>query len=267
MRRLIALGSLTGAPGVTTAALALASCWPHVASDGRPVVVEANVWGGDLATRCGVPHSPGLLDVAATARQPHPGSLLGAVAELPCGVRAVLAPAGRPACREAVRVLAGEQGRAVLTGGEGDRGTVLLDLGRLGEHSDELVAAADHILLVTTGTPEALTHVRAHLLATRAAPSWATVVVVGPCPYSGQEIAQALDVERVWHLPWDPKTVSSFAARRAIPPPSRFRTPPLMAASLELARRIAASLPSGEQQPKDLPGQLRSAVAERRTTA
>ncbi|WP_166029145.1 hypothetical protein [Streptomyces chilikensis] len=265
MRRLIALGSLTGAPGVTTAALALASCWPHVASDGRPVVVEANVWGGDLATRCGVPHSPGLLDVAATARQPHPGSLLGAVATLPCGVRAVVAPAGRPACREAVRVLAGEQGQAVLTGAEGDRGTVLLDLGRLGEHSDELLAAADHILLVTSGTPEALTHVRAHLLASRAASSWATLVVVGPCPYSGQEIAQALDVERVWFLPWDPKTVAAFAARRAVPPPSRFRTPPLMAESLELARRIAAVTPGGDQRPTDLSGQLRSALTEKRT--
>jgi hypothetical protein len=266
VRRLIALGSLTGAPGVTTTALALAGCWPHVAGDGRPVVVEANVWGGDLATRCGVPHTPGLLDVAATARQTHPGSLLGAATELPCGVRAVVAPAGRLACREAVRVLATENGRKVLAGGEDDWGTVLLDLGRLGEHSDELLAAADHVLLVTGGTPEALAHVHAHLLASRDAVARTTLVVVGECPYPVSEISQALAIEPVVFLPWDPKTVTSLAGRRAVPAPTRFRTPPLLSASRDLVRQLAGVHAEQAATPvTSLSDQLRSALGERKT--
>lgn len=243
MRRLIALGSLSGAPGVTTTALALAAAWPPEADGGvRPVVVEANVWGGDLATRCGAPHTPGLLDVAAAARQPQPGSLLGAVAELPFGVRAVVAPAGRGPCGEAVRVLAAGSGRRVLTGESGDRGTVLLDVGRISEGVEGLLGAADHVMLVTRGCPEALTHVYAHLLGVDEESRRITLVVVGPCPFPSEEITQALSVERVVFLPWDVKTVAAMRSHRRITlRTSGFRAGALMAAAHVLARQISGA--------------------------
>jgi hypothetical protein len=241
VRRLIALGSLTGAPGVTTTACALAAAWPEAADTGvRPVVVETNVWGGDLAVRHGVPHA--LLDVAATARQAQPGSLLGAVAELPFGVRAVAAPAGRGACREAVRVLGGEAGRRVLTGEASDRGTVLLDLGRISPDVDELLDAADEVVLVTRGCPEALAHVFPHRQSAGEEARLMSLVVVGSCPYPAEEIAQVLGIERVTFLPWDPKAVTAMGGRRPVTlRTTGFRAFPLAAAAHLLARDLAGT--------------------------
>ncbi|MEU5308791.1 hypothetical protein [Streptomyces sp. NPDC021562] len=265
MRRLITLGSLTGAPGVTTTALALAAAWPHEADGGvRPVVVEANVWGGDLATRYGAPYTPGLLDVAAAARQPQPGSLLGAVAELPFGVRAVVAPAGRGACGEAVRVLAAESGRRVLTGDAGDRGTALLDVGRIGEDVAGLLSSSDHVMLVTRGCPEALTHVYAHLLGIGEEARRITLAVVGPCSFPSGEITQALGVGDVVFLPWDVRTVAAMRSQRRITlRTSGFRTLPLMAAAHLLARQISGV--GGQVEAPERAGvvrQMRAALVE-----
>ncbi|KPI17634.1 hypothetical protein OK074_1655 [Actinobacteria bacterium OK074] len=265
MRRLIAVGSVSGAPGVTTTALALAAAWPQGADGGvRPVVVEAGVWGGDLATRCGVPHTPGLLDVAAAARQPHPGSLLGAVTELPFGVRAVVAPAGRGACGEAVRVLAAGGGRRVLVGEEHDRGTVLLDVGRIGDGVEELLGTAEQVVLVTRGSPEALTHVYAHLLGLGDAARRFLLVVVGPCPYPAEEITQALGVEHAAFLPWDVKTAAVMRGQRRVAlRTSGFRAPLLMAAAHLLGRRICGGDARADaQQQAGVVGQMRAALVQ-----
>lgn len=254
------LGSVSGAPGVTTTALALAAAWPQEADDGvRPVVVEASVWGGDLATRCGAPYSPGLLDVAATARQPLPGSLLGAVAQLPSGVRAVVAPAGRGACAEAVRVLAAEGGRRVLTGDVDDRGTVLLDVGRIGEDVSGLLEAADRVLLVTRGCPEALTHLYAHLLGLGEQSRRVTLVVVGPCAFPREEIVRALGIEDIVSLPWDVRGVAALVSQRRVPlRTSGFRTTRLLAAAGDLARQLNGDIGSAGKVVR----QMRAALAD-----
>ncbi|MBT2676242.1 hypothetical protein J7E95_36745 [Streptomyces sp. ISL-14] len=250
---------------MTTTALTLAAAWPQEADGGvRPVVVEASVWGGDLATRCGAPHMPGLLDVAAAARQPQPGSLLGAVADLPFGVRAVVAPAGRGACGEAVRVLAGESGRRVLTGDAGDRGTVLLDVGRIGEDVEGLLGAVDRVMLVTRGCPEALTHVYAHLLGVDEEARQITLVVVGPCPFPSEEITQALGVQDVVFLPWDVRTVAAMRSHRRITlRTSGFRAPALMAAAYLLARQISGAKGlAGVPERAGVVGQMQAALVE-----
>ncbi|MFC9736603.1 MinD/ParA family protein [Streptomyces noursei] len=241
MRRLVAVGSVTGAPGVTTSALALAAAWPPEADGGvRPVMVEADGSGGDLMMRFGLPPAPSLLDVAATAGRPHPGSLLGAVSELPFGVRGVVAVPGRRPCTEAVRLLATEGGREVLRGQEGDQGTVLLDVGRLGEDTVPLLRTADQVVLVARGGPEPLTHVSAYGLEAEAYAGRLTLAVVGPCPYPAEEIAQALCIERVVFLPWDAKAVSAMGRmRRGALRTAGFRVPPLMAAVRVLARQLA----------------------------
>lgn len=234
------VGSVTGAPGVTTTALATAVAWPPEADGGvRPVVVEADVSGGDLMIRFGLPTAPSLLDVAAAAGQPYPGSLLGAVSELPFGARVVAAVPGRGPCREAVRLLAGEGGRRVLLGDDRDRGTVLLDVGRLSEDVEPLLAAADQMVLVTRGGAESLTHVSACGLDADACDGRLTLVVVGPCPYRAQEIASTLGVQRVLFLPWDAKTVAAMnSPRPGTPRTTGFRPSPLMAAARALARQL-----------------------------
>ncbi|WP_307520062.1 MinD/ParA family ATP-binding protein [Streptomyces umbrinus] len=233
---------MTGAPGVTTAALALAAAWPPEADGGvRPVMVEADPSGGDLMIRFGLPTAPSLLDVAAAAGKPYPGSLLGAASELPFGVRAVAAVPGRGPCREAVRLLAAETGRRVLLGDDRDRGTVLLDVGRLTEDVEPLLAAADQVVLVARGGAEPLTHVSVYGLDAHSYAEQLTLAVVGPCPYPAAEIEQTLGIERVLFLPWDAKSV---AAMNSAEPGGRrtagFRPPPLMTAARTLARRLAA---------------------------
>jgi MinD-like ATPase involved in chromosome partitioning or flagellar assembly len=247
VRRLVVVGSVTGAPGVTTTALAVAAAWPAEADGGvRPVVVEADVSGGDLMIRFGLPAAPSLLDVAAAAGQPYPGSLLGAVNELPFGVRVVAAVPGRGPCREAVRLLAGEGGQRVLLGDDHDRGTVLLDVGRLAEDVEPLLAVADQMVLVTRGGAEPLTHVSACGLDADARAGRLTLAVVGPCPYPEEEIATTLGIPRVIFLPWDAKSVAAMNS----PKPGALRTtglrpPPLMSAARTMARQLAEPPNSG----------------------
>ncbi|WP_234384677.1 hypothetical protein [Streptomyces sp. MMG1121] len=252
MRRLIVVGSVTGAPGVTTTVLALAAVWPSEADGGvRPVLVEADSSGGDLMIRFGLPSAPSLLDVAAAARQPYPGSLLGAASELPCRVRAVVAVPGRGPCREAVRLLAGEAGRRVLLGDEHDRGTVLLDVGRLGEDVEPLLEAADRIVLVARGGAEPLTHVSAYGVDAYASAGRVSLAVIGPCPYPPEEIAHTLGIESVVFLPWDIKSVAAMnSSKQGALRASGFRPPPLMTSVRTLARRLAAP-PTDETRAAD----------------
>ncbi|MEU7642114.1 hypothetical protein AB0C11_39885 [Streptomyces sp. NPDC039016] len=235
------IGSVSGAPGVTTTALALAAVWPREADGGvRPVMVEADGSGGDLMMRFGLPSAPSLLDVAAAAGKPHPGCLLGAVSELPFRVRAVAAVPGRRPCTEAVRLLAGEGGRGVLLGGEGDQGTVLLDVGRFGNDVEPLLRSADQVVLVARGGVESLTHVSAYGLEAEAFAGRLVLAVVGPCPYPAEEIAGALGIERVVFLPWDAKGVAAMnRPRRGALRTTGFRGTPLMSTARVLARQLS----------------------------
>ncbi|MFI7245205.1 MinD/ParA family protein [Streptomyces qinglanensis] len=243
MRRLIALGAIAGAPGVTTSALALAAAWPQGADGGvRPVVVEAGVWGGDLAARFSLPHSPGLLDVAAVVGQPQPGSLLGAATELPVGVRAVLAPSGRGPCTEAVRLLGGDGGARVLRGEEKDYGSILLDLGRLTIETQKLARAADEVLLVARGGAEALAHVYAQASDLAQGAGRLTLCVLGQCPYAPSEVSAALEIENVAPLPWDAKSADVLGGtRHGRLKPEGLRTSSLLRAARQLAGRLIES--------------------------
>ncbi|MEE4590983.1 hypothetical protein V2J94_03565 [Streptomyces sp. DSM 41524] len=227
---------------MTTTVLALAAAWPDRADDGvRPVVVEADVSGGDLAVRFGCPHTPGLLDVATAARKDHPGSLLGATAELQLGVRVVVSPAGGRACAEAVRLVA-EFGQQVLLGEVGDQGTVVLDVGRLGAGAEGLLDAAETVVLVSRGGADALAHVYAYLTEVGPLAQRYVLVVIGPCPYGPGEISATLGVTRVVFLPWDPKAAAvlagdSHAALRI----SRWKGLRLMTAAREVAWQLNGS--------------------------
>ncbi|MFE2447764.1 MinD/ParA family protein [Streptomyces sp. NPDC059426] len=248
------VGSIKGAPGVTTAVLALAAAWPERADGGvRPVVVEADVSGGDLAVRFGVPHTPGLLDVATSARKERPGSLLAATTELPFGVRAVASPAGGRACTEAVRVVAGSVQR-VLLGDQGDRGTVVLDVGRIGKDAEGLLEAAEAVVLVARGGADALAHAYAYLAEAGPRAERHVLAVVGPCPYAAGEITATLGVSRVVFLPWDTKAADALAGKtHSALRTSGWRALRLMTAAGDWARQLNGT---GEVAVKGLSGAL-----------
>ncbi|MFC5200167.1 MinD/ParA family ATP-binding protein [Streptomyces kaempferi] len=239
MRQIVALGSLKGAAGASTLALALAAAWPR-GGGVRPVVVEADASGGDLAVRFGLSDMVGLLALAAGARQGGPErDLDGCTQEVAGGLQVVVAPTGADQALASVAEVAACP--SVLRGDAGSEGTVLLDLGHLGAApSRELARAADRLVLVARGSADALAHVAAR-------PEWLEgarpeLAVVGPCRYSESDIAQALEMDRdqIHLLPWDVRAADAFAGAARVAE-GRWRRSPLARAVFVLARQLAGA--------------------------
>lgn len=197
----VALVSVKGSPGVTTAAMSLAWWWP------RPVVVlEADPAGGDLAIRLGLPPDPGLVGLAAALRRNPAADILEHYShETPTSIRVVLAPGGSHQASAAVSVLAGMPTRCLAA--EVD---VLVDVGRLEPSSltHPLVAGAGHVVWVCRPQLEDLAHLLATLEQQRH-PA-ASIVLTGTGPYSAKEVAATLGVRVVGHLPADPSGVTAL---------------------------------------------------------
>ncbi|MFE6158809.1 MinD/ParA family protein [Streptomyces sp. NPDC056486] len=242
MRQIVALGSFKGAPGVTTLALALSAAWPP-GGGARPIVVEADADGGDLAVRFGLPDAVGLLALAAGARQGGTergaGELDGCAQNVAGSLRVVVAPTGGQQAEPCVVEVAA---RPSALRGDGDsKGAVLLDLGRLGgAPSEELARVADRVVLVARGEADALAHVAARsewLVEVRP-----ELVVMGECRYSEADIAQALRMERdqIHLLPWDARAAAVLVGAAHITP-RRWGRARLFRAAVALAGQLAGA--------------------------
>ncbi len=66
---IVALGSVRGAPGVTSWTMLLAAAWEQDSVDRRRIVLEADPDGGVLAARYGVGVDPGAITFAASHRR------------------------------------------------------------------------------------------------------------------------------------------------------------------------------------------------------
>ena len=232
---LIVVGSVSGAPGVSTVALGLAARWP-----GEPaLLVEADCTGGVLAARFGLAQTPGLSTLAAANRH---GGLVDGLAEhaqwLPLGVEAVVAPGSADATTSAVAVLAGHADalRALST-------PVVVDVGRLGEAGPalRLLGAADVVLLVAERAREYLDHLDHRLDALKAAACNARLglVLAGPGPFPGHEVAESLGVPVWGQLPRDRWGAGVLGGRLAGPGWRRTR---LSRAIHDLALRLQQDL-------------------------
>jgi hypothetical protein len=192
---LIAIGSLNGAPGVTTTALALAATWPEAP---LPTVVECDPSGGDIAARWRLRSRPGLTDVAAAAAEfgaSDPEALEEGVQTIEvCGaqLRVVCAAPGGAGVRSALPTIAAP-GAKVLN--RPDAWTIT-DLGRLdwGSVSWPLVAAADATLLVVEGSLAGVAHLRSRISDVRQAEALGArlAVAVAPGEYAPVEVADLL---------------------------------------------------------------------------
>ncbi|PSK96169.1 hypothetical protein CLV63_11251 [Murinocardiopsis flavida] len=212
---LIALCSLSGAPGVSTLALALAATWPGTQS---PVLVEADASGGDIGVWHRVPGEPGLVGLAAGARSAEPGTASAGLADghaqdLPGGVRVVCAPAAPHLCEPSVRLLAARS-EALRAGA----GVVVLDVGRMvpGSAGAALAARTDAVLVCTTAEPAQLRRVAACAEVLAALPGRGARVglaVIGS-GFADAEIAEQTGLE-VWaRIPHD-RRGADFVAGRA----------------------------------------------------
>ncbi|WP_243717366.1 hypothetical protein [Actinomadura darangshiensis] len=191
---LIALAADKGAPGVTTAAVALGAVWP------RPVLVaECDQAGGDLVYRlpAGDPAdggggtlnpSRGLLSLAATARRGLRPDQVAEHCQRLVGGLDVLVGLTNAEQAQAMTWLWGPLGRAFAGLAPVD---VLADCGRLGAGSPltDLMHEADLVVLLTRATLEQVAHLRERVAALtgelRGGPPVGVLVLADPRDFRG----------------------------------------------------------------------------------
>jgi hypothetical protein len=237
---LLLLGSITGAPGVTTTAVALASAWP------RPVVlVEAGATGasavlpGYLAGR--VAHTQGLLDAAVAARAgtliEHLPTLL---TPLPPSTHArLLAGLSRPEQASTMTTMWPVLADALADAARALDVDLIVDAGRLGLVGAPLplLPVADQVLLVTTSDLPALHAARAWLPFLRTQlidPARLRLLLVGEGrPYTAREIRRHLEIPVAGVIDHDPSGARTWS--HGAPAPRRTTT---------FGRGISALLPA-----------------------
>lgn len=191
---LIALAADKGAPGVTTATVALGAVWP------RPVLVaECDQAGGDLVYRLPAAGeepgrtamlnpSRGLLSLAATARRGlRPEQIAEHCQQLVGGLDVLVGITGSEQA-QGMTWLWGPLGRAFAGLAPVD---VLADCGRLGAGTPllDLVREADLVVLLTRATLEQVAHLRERVIALakelRNGPPIGIVVLADPRDFRG----------------------------------------------------------------------------------
>lgn len=232
---MVALGAVRSC-GVTTLALALAATWPK---ERRVLLAELDPAGGTLAAASGWPPEPSLVSLAAAARHVlDPDLVWEHCQELPGGAAAVLAgPASADQARSALGMLAGLANQLGTLDAD-----VLVDCGRLdpGAPGFGVFEGADAVVLAA----------RPRLADLQALATWreanpfdsgrVAVVLVGDGPYLDAEIAEALGIEVLARLPWDPDAAGALVS---VPASAReVRLSPLVRAARSLAERFAKEL-------------------------
>jgi hypothetical protein len=250
---LVAVVSVKGSPGVTTFAIALAARWPAPC---RPVLVEADPSGGDLATRFSLESTPGLLSLAAAARRSADPALVWQHAQgLPGGLPVVAAPPDADRARGALSALAPDPaaGAGVLRAAANLPDTVLIvDCGRMdaGSAALPIVRAADAMVLLTGAHADDLAHLPRRLPAIGRWSAHPVLLLVGE-GYSPAEVARELGVPPLGRVPDDPRGAAVLCGR---PRALRWgRGGPAHSPLGQLAHKVATVLAAQQVPPQELP--------------
>ena len=253
----MAFGSVRSC-AVTTLILSLAATWP---AGRRVLVVEADPAGATLAAASGWPPEPGLVSLAAAARRGgDPALVWEHCHELPGGAAVLAGPASGDQAASALGMLGPLVGRL----GELDT-AVLVDCGRLepGSPAAALWEGADRAVLV--GRPRlADLQAVACSLEGRTLDGRVALVLVGDGPYPEAEVGQALGLEVLARLPWDPDAAEALTMLAASD--RRLRLAPLVRSARTLADRLAGepvAAEPGENEPVPETGPSGRAVAVR----
>jgi hypothetical protein len=252
---LITVGCVKGRSGATATSLGLAAVLPETA---RPLLVECDPAGGDLALRFSVKWNPGLVALAsgarATSRPTDPAGsdpLIGYAHLLPVGdgVPAVCAPPAGGQTQAAVSLLAANATNVLRPA---DR-TVIADCGRLDPASAAwpLLGIADVAIVVLRGRIEDAGHLRGLIgdLAELAGPRLVLMLtaggVYGPSDIGGtihrvlHELGLAdLRIPVLGPLPYDAKAAQLLDGQS--PSTRRWRRTPLLRALDTIADGLAA---------------------------
>jgi hypothetical protein len=236
----VALGSVRSC-GTTTVAVALAATWP---AGRRVLVVELDPAGGSLAAASGWAAEPSLVTLAAAARRSSdPEAIWAHCHQLPGGAAVLAAPASASQVRSSAGMLGGLLGRL----GELDA-DVLVDAGRIDPGSVDPATALPGIIggagrAVLTARPGlADLQSLATFVETRAGPDSTlraalALVLVGDGGYPDAEITEALGVDVLGRIPWDPQAAELLTMTPASD--RRLRLSPLVRAARSLAETLA----------------------------
>ncbi|UUU37552.1 hypothetical protein [Streptomyces sp. NBC_00162] len=242
----IALAGGLGAPGVTTAAMALLMTWP-LAEGQRVVLAEADPDGGAVlpgALQGTLDNSHGMRNLAVAGRQGQLGEAfwrqLVDVTDEGTRDRLVLPglydPAHASAMEPVWKPLAN-----MFAGIEAHQHDVLVDLGRRGAFGPSAVLAqrADVVLMVARTTLRSLQSAQVRLNALReflGGGAELGLLLVDEGPFSKEEVRRTLEAPVTAVLPWRPKEakVLSDGAEQ----PRRFESSELMRSARSAAVRV-----------------------------
>ena len=197
----IAVASVHGSPGATSLALDLAH------RSGDSLLVEADPDGGCLAARLNLGARPGLTELGGAARTNIDADELWRFAQqTSSGLSVIVAHPAAEQVHAALRAGALHIGAALR------RLTchVIIDVGRVrpGSASHALLAAADHTVIVSHNTVEAIVSLRDRAAILRGVPA-PIVVMATSRPYAGTEVEFASG-QSVWG------TISTRPGRRHV---------------------------------------------------
>jgi hypothetical protein len=241
---LIALASVKGSPGVTTFALALAASWP---ADVRRVVVECDPAGGDLAQRFGLATSPGLLSLAAAARQPvEPDVVWNHTQPLPGSIQVMPGPPGGQQARAALSTLTSPTSPLYGTARQ-PAVAMFADCGRLdpGSPAEAVIRHADVLLLISGTYSDELAHLatRVHELGHTAAR--ACLVLAGH-GHPTHAVERDLRIPVMARIPDDPSAAARYTGRAVT---GRRRPGGLIRVASVVAQTLSNGSPRGPSQP------------------
>jgi len=233
---LIAIGSVRGAPGVTTLTVALAAVWDRVGAE--PLVVEADPDGGVLAARFSLGHQPSLTQLGARARATLDDSAVWDAAQLlPGGLPVVVA---HPAADQGHATLRTAGGRiaehlAALPGHD-----VLVDVGRVrpGSPASPIIDRAALVLVVLRPRVDEV-DAAVHRLAAVAEHGNVGIVVVGGRRRDAEDVEGALGLPVLGVIAHDTRGAGTLASTLTARGLQRL---PLLRTARELARTLASHL-------------------------
>jgi MinD-like ATPase involved in chromosome partitioning or flagellar assembly len=226
----VALGSIKGAPGVSTTVLALASVWPTAHA---VIVAEADPDGGVLAARQRVDPEPGMVSLAAAVRSGD-GALTAHAHVIGAGVRAVVAPAAAEQVCAALSVSGERLASALARSGD----DVLVDCGRVTATSPAIAICrnADLLLLMMRPRLDEVMVARHRVTALRRVGLEPALLLVRDGPYLRDEVASAVDAPVIGEIPLDRRAAQALDDRSGKAPPARSS---LLRAARHLAQALA----------------------------
>lgn len=259
---LITLTSASGAPGVTTTALGLASCWP------RPcLLVEADPSGSSALLAGywrGTRDHTGVVDLVKAHRAGVLADALLRMAMSIDGTQAAVIIGSRSHEQSAGLSRLWEPLTVVLRDLAARDQDVIVDAGRLGLEGSPapLIDQADVTVLVARSSLVAVAGARSWALSLldAAAPGHEVrLLLVGAGrPYSAGEVSRALGVAMVGSIGWDPARAAVFSDGAALPEPRGLRR---LTGGADAARHGFAG--SGYQRSVQAAGEALRAVVER----